>query len=184
MVVSKVYFEEKILYKTRQHWIIPIVKSSHYILFILPILFLIYFLSTSWILIFYLFFSTSTLVISYKYYIWFHSWFFVGNQNITLSIRNGIFSQYAMNVRYSNIRDVVVSKHTICEFLFKYGTITIRSSPNEWDFHVNFIPKVGKIYALINALSHYSDEERYKIDSIETLHTFHQKKEFPNIYFK
>jgi len=34
------------------------------------------------------------------------------------------------------------------------------------------------VYALINALSRYSDEERSTIDSIEKLHALHQKKNF------
>ena len=114
---------------------------------------------------------------AYDHYLWEHSWLFIGNQKVTLSVRNGIFSQFAMNVRYRNIRDCAVSKHSMWSFLFKYGTIFVRSSANEGDFHVNYVPKVGKVYALVNALSRYSDEERTEIDSIEALHNYHKHTE-------
>ena len=42
------------------------------------------------------------------------------------------------------------------------------------------MPKVGKIYALINALSRYSDDERARFNSIEDLHDHHQRSEFGN----
>lgn len=83
-----------------------------------------------------------------------------------------------MNVRYRNIRDCAVSKHSMWSFFFKYGTIFVRSSANEGDFHAEYVPKVGKVYALVNALSRYSDEERTHIDTIEALHSYHSQKEF------
>lgn len=181
MSTSKSIFEEKILYKTRRHCIVPLMKSIQLsCLIVLPVAFITYFISTSWIWTWLSYFSLSAVFVAYIYYLWYHSWLLVGNQKITLSVRNGIFSQYAMNVRYRNIRDAAVSKHNIFEFLFKYGTIFVRSSANEGDFHAEYVPKVWKVYALVNALSRYSDEERSKIDSIEKLHAFHQEKEFPN----
>jgi hypothetical protein len=103
----------------------------------------------------------------------------IGNQKITLSVRNGIFSQYAMNIRYRNIRDCAVSKNNIFGYLFKYGTIFVRaSSGSDGDFHAEYVPKVGKVYALINALSRYTDDERSHFDTIEKLHTHHIAKEF------
>jgi len=173
-------FDEKILYKTHQHWIIACMKSIKYWIFVcLPIAVVTYFLSTySWAWTLGVFFFLWGIVGYYNYYLWKHSWIFIGNQKVTLSVRNGIFSQFAMNVRYRNIRDCAVSKHSMWSFLFKYGTIFIRSSANEWDFHADYVPKVGKVYALVNALSGYADEERMGIESIETLHNYHTKKEF------
>ncbi len=109
---------------------------------------------------------------------WQHSWLLIGNQKVTLSIRNGIFSQYATNIRYRNIRDSAVSKNSMIGFFLKYGTLFIRSSAAEGDFTAKYVPKVGKVYALVNALSRYSDDERSHIDSIEKLHSYHTKKEF------
>lgn len=65
-------------------------------------------------------------------------------------------------------------------YFFKYGSLFIRSSANEGEFCANYVPKVGKIYALINALSRYSDDERAKFNSIEDLHDHHQRSEFGN----
>jgi hypothetical protein len=102
----------------------------------------------------------------------------IGNQKITLSIRNGIFSQYAMNIRYRNIRDCAVSKNSMLGFFLKYGTLFIRSTSADGDFIAHHVPKVGKVYALVNALSRYTDDERADIESIEELHNYHTKKEF------
>jgi hypothetical protein len=172
-------FDEKILYKTHQHWIIPVIGSIKYIgLFAVPLAVVTYFLmSYSLVWTFSVFLIVSAIVIAYDHYLWEHSWLFIGNQKVTLSVRNGIFSQFAMNVRYRNIRDCAVSKHSMWSFLFKYGTIFVRSSANEGDFHVDYVPKVGKVYALVNALSRYSDEERTEIDSIEALHNYHKHTE-------
>jgi membrane protein YdbS with pleckstrin-like domain len=173
-------FDEKILYKTHQHWIVPVLGSIKYIaIFALPIAIVTYFISDySWMWTSIIFLIVATIVSAYDHYLWEHSWLFIGNQKVTLSVRNGIFSQYAMNVRYRNIRDCAVSKHSMWSFLFKYGTIFIRSSANEGDFRANFVPKVGKVYALVNALSRYNDEERAQIESIEALHSHHTNKEF------
>ena len=102
----------------------------------------------------------------------------IGNQKITLSVRNGLWSQYAMNIRYRNIRDSAVSTNSMWGYLFKYGTLFVRSSAQDGDFRAHFVPKVGKVYALVNALSRYSDDERAHFDSIEKLHAYHQEKEF------
>ena len=173
-------FEEKVLYKTRQHLIIPLSKSLASVFFIaLPIGFLTYFVSGySFWWAYLIFFLLSSVVSWYFFYLWYHSWLMIGNQKITLAIRNGIFSQYAMNIRYRNIRDCAVSKSNIWSFLFRYGTLFMRSSWAEGDFEARFVPKVGKIYAIINALSRYDDEERSEIGDIHALHTHHKKQEF------
>lgn len=103
----------------------------------------------------------------------------VGNQKITLSVRNGLFSQYAMNIRYRNIRDCAVSKNSLVGYLLKYGTLFVRaSSGSDGDFQARHVPKVWKVYALINALSRYTDDERAQFDTIEKLHAHHIEKEF------
>jgi hypothetical protein len=71
-----------------------------------------------------------------------------------------------------------VSKNTFFGFLFKYGTLFIRSTSADGDFIAKFVPKVGKVYALVNALTRYSDADRAHIDSIEKLHILHMKKEY------
>lgn len=173
-------FEEKILYKCRQHWIIPAIHSLKLLfIVIVPLTIIIWFITnySLWMTIVW-FFILGILILGYEYYLWHHSWLFIWNQKVTLAVRNGIFSQYAMNIRYRNIRDSAVSKNSMIWFLLKYGTLFIRSTNSEWDFIAKYVPKVGKIYALINALSRYSDDERAHIDSIEKLHAHHTKKEF------
>jgi hypothetical protein len=83
-----------------------------------------------------------------------------------------------MNIRYRNIRDSAVSKNSLLGFLLKYGTLFIRSTSAEGDFTAKFVPKVGKVYALINALSRYTDDERSHIDTVEKLHAHHIGQEF------
>ena len=179
--MSDIRFEEKILYKVHQHWMVPLIQSLKLLIFIIiPITVVLYFASNYSLL-----WTTvgcviiSIIVLGYEHYLWHHSWLMVGNQKVTLSVRNGLFSQYAMNIRYRNIRDCAVSKNSILGFLFKYGTLFIRSSSAEGDFSAYYVPKVGKIYALVNALSRYSDDERASMHSIEALYNFHSKTEFP-----
>jgi hypothetical protein len=178
--MSDTRFEEKIIYKTHQHWIVLVMNSLKLILyFALPAGILGFFFSgLSWTWGLSIFFVVAILVSLYDHYLWHHSWLMIGNQKITLSVRNGIFSQYAMNIRYRNIRDSAVSKNSMLGYFLKYGTLFVRSSANEWDFQAKFVPKVGKIYALVNALSRYSDDERARIHSVEELHKLHQEKEF------
>lgn len=176
---TKQTFEEKILYKTHQHWIIPIINSLKFIVLIaFPISIILYFLVYSWTITILVCMGISGILTYYNYYLWNHSWLMVGNQKVTLSIRNGLWSQYAMNVRYRNIRDSAVSKNNMWGYLFKYGTLFVRSSANDGEFRAHFVPKVGKIYALINALSRYTDDERSKFGTIEDLHDHHQRSEF------
>lgn len=176
-------FEEKIIYKCHQHWIVPAGKSLKYIVFVaFPFSIFCYFLvDYSWIWTSFCFILAAGCIIWYYYYLWYHSWLFIGNQKITLSVRNGIFSQFAMNIRYRNVRDSAVAKHSVMSFLLKYGTLFVRSSANEWDFQAHYVPKVWKVYALVNALSRYDDNDRSEIDSIESLHSHHTKKEFSSV---
>jgi uncharacterized membrane protein YdbT with pleckstrin-like domain len=180
MTTPKATFEEKILYKTHQHWIIPVINSLKLIIIVaIPMAIVTYFLSGySWALTSLVFIIISAILAAYDHYLWHHSWLMIGNQKVTLSIRNGLWSQYAMNIRYRNIRDLAVSKNSIWGYLFKYGSLFVRSSVAEGDFRAHYVPKVGKVYALINALSRYSDDERAGFSSIEQLHTYHQKSEF------
>ena len=180
MTTPKATFEEKILYNTHQHWIIPVINSLKLIIIVaIPLMIVTYFLSGySWGLTSIVFLIISGILVAYDHYLWHHSWLMIGNQKVTLLIRNGLWSQYAMNIRYRNIRDSAVSKNSIWGYLFKYGSLFIRSSAAEGDFRAHYIPKVGKVYALVNALSRYSDEERASIDTIEALHGHHQQSEF------
>ncbi|MBC7503982.1 hypothetical protein H7169_03345 [Candidatus Gracilibacteria bacterium] len=177
---NKQIFEEKILYKTHQHWIIPVINSIKLIIIVsIPLTIITYFISGySWIIMALVFVVISAMLSLYDYYLWHHSWLMIGNQKLTLSIRDGLWSQYAMNIRYRNIRDSAVSKNSMWGYFFKYGSLFIRSSASEGDFRAHYVPKVGKVYALVNALSRYSDEERAGLDTIEKLHAYHQKSEF------
>jgi hypothetical protein len=127
------HFDEKVLYKTRRHWIIPVVNSIKLILiFVVPSAVILYFFSGYHLPITCIYICIALLLVAwYDHYLWEHSWLIIGNQKITLSVRSGIFSQFAMNIRYRNIRDCAVTKKSIWSFLFKFGTIFIRSSANE-----------------------------------------------------
>lgn len=153
---------------------------KYYIPIGIPLIIIIYFLSEfslGWTLFFGLVITIG--FIGYYYYLWSLSWLLIGNQKITLYVRDGIFSQYSMNIRYRNIRDSACSKNNIFSYLFKYGTFFARSSGAEGDFTAKFVPKVGKVYALVNALTRYSDDDRETIKTIEELHSHHITREFP-----
>jgi membrane protein YdbS with pleckstrin-like domain len=90
MSSSKLSFEEKILYKTHQHWIIPVFASIKLVSFIaVPMATMVYFLSGySWWITSSVFITLSAILIAYDHYLWHHSWLMIGNQKVTLSIRN------------------------------------------------------------------------------------------------
>lgn len=83
-------FEEKILYKTHQHWIIPAINSIKLIVIIaIPVMIVTYFISGySWIITICTFVLISVCIVAYDHYLWNHSWLMVGNQKVTLFIRN------------------------------------------------------------------------------------------------
>ncbi len=174
-------FEETILYKTHRHPILMVTTIVKQLLYIgLPVMLVTYFLSNfSLGITIFLFLLVALGISLYQYYLWSLSWLLIWNQKVTLFVRNGIFSQYSMNIRHRNIRDCACSKNNMFSYLFKYGTLFCRSSGTDGDFSATFVPKVGKVYALINALSRYSDDDREGIKSIEALHSHHITKEFP-----
>ncbi len=87
---TKQTFEEKILYKTHQHWIIPVINSLKLILIVAtPLAVVMYFISGySWVITISVFACIATILAYYDYYLWAHSWLMIGNQKVTLSIRN------------------------------------------------------------------------------------------------
>ena len=112
----------------------------------------------------------------YHMYLHFNSWLLVGNQKVSLVVRNGIFSQWSSNIRYRNMNDIACSKHTAFSYFFGYGTLFARSSGADGDFQAAYIPKVGKIYAIMNTLCRYNDDERELIHTLEELYEFHNTR--------
>ncbi len=90
MSTPKATFEEKILYKTHQHWIIPVINSLKLIIIVsVPLAIMTYFLSGySWTITVLIFVIISALLAVYDHYLWYHSWLMIGNQKVTLLIRN------------------------------------------------------------------------------------------------
>jgi hypothetical protein len=180
MAHSTPKFDESILYKTRRHPLSVFSTVLSQMIFLLPVSLVIYFLSDfSWVWTISVFIVLTLAICGYQYYLWSLSWLLIGNQKVTLYVRKGIFSQYTMNIRYRNIRDCACSKNNFFSYLFKYGTFFARSNGGDGDFQATYVPKVGKIYALVNALTRYSDDDRENIKTIEALHTHHVTKEFP-----
>jgi hypothetical protein len=90
MSSPKLNFEEKILYKVHQHWIIPVFASIKLVsLIAIPMATITYFVSGySWWITSIVFIVLSAILIAYDHYLWHHSWLMIGNQKVTLSIRN------------------------------------------------------------------------------------------------
>jgi hypothetical protein len=162
-------FNETILFKTHQHPIIPIIATLKGICFFgIPIGIATYFLSSFSVLI-----TTSVVLVCsvgiaiYDHYLYSQSWFYVGNQKISLFVRTGIWSQWSSNIRYRNIHDLACSKNTMPSYFFGYGTLFARASGGDGDFTAPYIPKVGKVYSIVNTLMRYTDDERDAISTVE-----------------
>lgn len=173
-------FEEKILYRTHQHWIVPAMWFVRLMIFVvIPMSVVVYFFGWySWILVMITSFVLTSLIAWYVWFLWRNSWLFIWNQKITLFVKNGLWSQYTMSVQYRNVRDSAVSKNSFFGYMLGFWTFFVRSSAGDGEFQAQFIPKAWKVYALVNALSCYSDEQRSRIHDITTLHQMHQGKDY------
>lgn len=178
MALSK-KFEENIIYRARQHWIILVLHVIKLSLFIGIPMAIAVLLFSDWIYAGVIFMVVFICVVVYEYFLYAKSWLFVGNQKITLFVRNGLFSQYAMSIRYGNIQDCACSKNSMLGYWFWYGTFFARSiSGKEWEhFQANFVPKVGKVYSIVNALAELSDAQRVNIENLDQLFSIHKKEE-------
>lgn len=75
-----------------------------------------------------------------------------------------------MSIHYKNIRDTAFAKNHILHYLLWYGTLFARSSA--WavgDLEARSIPRIEKVYKMINALHNFSDEERKQITRLSQL---------------
>jgi hypothetical protein len=171
------HIEENILLKAHQHTIILLLGIIKYFVFFgIPLIIFWYLGMQSWFSTVIFTLVVMSGIILYRWYLWYHSWLMIGTQKVTLLVRNGIFSQYAMNIRYTNIRDCAVSKGSILSFLLKYGTLFIRSSAGDVDnFYVHHVPGVGNIYSLINILCQFSNEQRKEMKTLEDVYTSSHK---------
>ncbi len=84
-----------------------------------------------------------------------------------------------MSIRYGNIQDCACSKNSALGYLLGYGTFFARSiSGKEWEhFQANYVPKVGKVYSIVNALAELSDSKRADIESLDQLFSVHKKEQ-------
>ena len=75
MTTPKATFEEKILYKTHQHWIIPVINSLKLIIVVsIPLSTMTYFVSGySWLITGLVFIIISGILAIYDHYLWHHS---------------------------------------------------------------------------------------------------------------
>lgn len=75
-----------------------------------------------------------------------------------------------MNIFYKNIRDMAYSKNNIFHYMFDYWTFFARSSAGaDGDFEAKYIPKVEKIYKIINYLYLLDQKERQTITSLSQI---------------
>lgn len=172
-------FEENIIYRTHQHrfvFLLHVVQLS--VIIGIPVTFLV-FIFSDWIYASIGFAICMIIIIGYENFLYLKSWLLVGNYSITLFIRNGIFSQYTMSIRYNNIQDCACSKNSILGYWFGYGTFFARSISGKdgEHFQANYVPKVGKVYSIVNALAQLSDADRNQVSDLEHLFAMHKKEE-------
>ena len=75
-----------------------------------------------------------------------------------------------MSIHFKNIRDMAFSKNNILHYLLNYGTIFARSSAGAMgDLEAKHIPKVEKVYRILNALHSMEDSERKQISNIKDI---------------
>lgn len=165
-------FNDKILFQTRQHKIVLIMKFLKLLfIFVLPLFIISYF-----ILNLGLFISLLILIILsifsfwWVYFFWSKSYFLITNKKISIKVRNGIFSKYHMSIYFKNIKDIAYSKNNMLNYLFDYWTFFARSAAwASWDFEWPSLPKVETIYKYINNIYLLSEEKRDLLDSLENL---------------
>lgn len=109
-------------------------------------------------------------VFLYRYFFWSTSYFLITNKKIAIRARNWIFSRYNMSIYYDNIKDIAYSKNNIFNYFLNYWTFFARSSAWAWwDFEAKNIPDIAKIYKIINYLYILSDDDRRKLESIDSI---------------
>jgi len=75
-----------------------------------------------------------------------------------------------MSIHYKNIRDTAFSKNHILHYMLGYGTFFARSSAGAvGDLVAPSIPRIEKVYKIINTLHNFSDEERKQIRNLEDI---------------
>lgn len=165
-------FNDNVLFKTKQHKVVLFLKFLRIFLgFWLPISIIIFFISWYNIIV-----KISSIVFlaiicfAWVYFFWNRSFLIITNKKIAMEIRNGIFSNYHMNIYFKNIRDLAYSKNNILHYIFNCWSFFARSSAWAWgDFEAFFIPKVEKVYKIVNNLYLLSEEKREILDKISSL---------------
>lgn len=157
---------EKVLFKTNQHIIVPTINLFKWILiFALPISIIIFLISDFNLYLFiFIFIILIIWLIIYNLYFRKNWEFIITNQRISINVKNWFFSQYDLSIYFKNIKDIAYSKNNFISYLFNYWTFFARSWWIEWDFQVQHIPNIQKIYKYINYIFTLSDEERKNLN--------------------
>lgn len=163
-------YNDHILYKTHQHFIVVIVKFLFVFGFYSLAVFLLGKYMFSWgntLFIVSLLIGAIVIFLWY-YFFWSKSYFIISNEKIIVKVRNGLFSKFHMSIHYRNIRDTAFSKNHVLHYLLWYGTIFARSSAGAvWDLEARNIPNVEKVYKIINYLHNLSESERKVLTSLD-----------------
>jgi len=165
-------FHDTILYKIHQH---KLILLSNFIMsylkygIISSVVFYFILQNNTFFLILVLI-IIPIIIFFFHFFFWKKSYFIITNEKILIKVRNGIFSKFHMNIFYKNIRDMAYSKNNIFHYIFDYGTFFARSSAwADGDFEAKYIPKVEKIYKIINYLFLLDPKERQAITSLSQL---------------
>lgn len=165
-------FNNNVLYKTKQHKIVLFLNFfKGFVIIGIPLIILIFLLFSFG---FYIKLSVSIFVIVliflYFLFFWNNSYFTITNKQISLNVRNWIFSSFSMSIYFENIRDIAYSKNNILNYIFNYWTFFARSSAGaEWDFMVKSIPNIEYIYKIVNYIHMLPIKDREKLLSINDL---------------
>jgi len=75
-----------------------------------------------------------------------------------------------MNLFFKNIKDMAYSKNNLFHYMFDYGTFFARSSAgSDGDFEALYIPKVEKVYKIVNFLYLLDEKERRAIRDLDEI---------------
>jgi len=166
------HYSDTVLYKTHQHFIVVIVHfCSRFFLFAL-LTFLVgkYMLQWSPAVFLWVLLLWAVVIFWLRYFFWVKSYFIISNEKIIIKVRNTLFSKFHMSIHYKNIRDTAFSKNHILHYMLGYGTFFARSSAGAvGDLVAPSIPRIEKVYKIINTLHNFSDEERKQIRNLEDI---------------
>ena len=163
--------KENILYKAHQHKIVLFTKIMRLVVISFVFAGLLWLISESLSVIVFLVLLIAWTI--YHYILWKKSYIVVTNIQISLRVRNFLFSEYQTNLPFDQIKDTAYSKNNVLHFLFNYWTFFARPK-REWDksdhaFILNYVTDIENFFDIVNRVFYLKEENRDKLSDLSQL---------------